>query len=111
MAKTGKPRGTLRQKLGHAAIMAFFGANVAGALPAAQSLGWRLSPRCIGPPAWVSQAGYGQSGPNLSRYATGPKIEDCRSGTRQCWTHLYGKYVPSAVSRTKSRNQAARRGA
>jgi len=26
MAKTGKPRGTLRQKLGHAAIMAFFGA-------------------------------------------------------------------------------------
>ena len=26
MVKTGKPRGTLRQKLGHAAIMAFFGA-------------------------------------------------------------------------------------
>ena len=26
MAKTGKPRGTLSQKLGHAAIMAFFGA-------------------------------------------------------------------------------------
>jgi KDO2-lipid IV(A) lauroyltransferase len=51
---------------------------VAGAIPAAQSLGWRLSTRIIGPPARLSQAGYGQSEPDLSQHAPRAKIGDCR---------------------------------
>ena len=59
MAKTGKPRGTLRQKLEYLAIMAFFGAM--------WLVPYRLRNRCVGaclrgflgPHPRVSQAGYG----------------------------------------------------
>ena len=102
MAKTGKPRGTLRQKLEYLAIMAFFGAM--------WLVPYRLRNRCVGAclRGFLGRMlGYRKRVmDNLDLiYPDTPqmrKIADCQSGARQCRTHLHGKYVSRAVPSTKS---------